>query len=60
MSRSYIRFPDGATMIEIAPYQYVNRKVFHPRERLNDRRQRDEAAAKAEDASAEQAEAALI
>jgi hypothetical protein len=49
-------------MIEIAPHQYVNPKVFHPRERLNDndRPQREEAAVEAEDVSAELAEAALI
>jgi hypothetical protein len=42
------------------PHQHVNRKVFHPRERLDDRRQRDEVAVEAEPASEEQAEAALI
>ena len=47
-------------MIEVAPHQYVNRKVFHPRERLNDRHQREETAVEAEDASAKLAEAALI
>jgi hypothetical protein len=47
-------------MIELAPHQYINRKVFHPRERLNDRHQRDEAAVEAEDASAELAQASLI
>ena len=60
MSRSYIRSSDGATMIEISPHQFVNRKIFLPRERLNDRHQRGETAVAAEDASAEQAEAALI
>jgi hypothetical protein len=60
MSRSYIRSSDDAMMIEIAPHQYVNRKVFHPRERFNDRHQRDEAAVEAEDASAELAETAVI
>jgi hypothetical protein len=50
MSESYVRSSDSATMIEIAPHQYVNRKVFHPRERPNDRHQRDEAAQEAEDA----------
>ncbi len=54
MSESYVRSSDDAIMIEVAPYQYVNRKVFHPRERLNDRHQRDEA----EDASEEQTKAA--
>jgi hypothetical protein len=38
----------------VAPHQYINRKVFHPRERLNDRHQRDEA----EDATEEQTKAA--
>jgi hypothetical protein len=60
MSESYVRSSDSAIMIEVAPHQYVNRKVFHPRERLNDRHQRDEAADGAEDVSAKQAEAALI
>jgi hypothetical protein len=36
MSRSYIRSSDGATMVEIAPHQYVNRKLFRLRERLDD------------------------
>jgi hypothetical protein len=60
MSRSYVRSSDDAMMIEVAPHQYVNRKVFHPRERLNDRHQREETAVEAEDASAKLAEAALI
>jgi hypothetical protein len=58
MSESYVRSSDDAMMIEVAPHQYVNRKVFHPRERLNDRHPPDEAAVEAEDASAEQSEAA--
>jgi hypothetical protein len=60
MSESYVRSSDDAMMIEVAPHQYVNRRDFHPRERLNDRHQREEAAAEAEDVPAEQAEAALI
>jgi hypothetical protein len=60
MSRSYIRPSDGATMIEVAPHQYVNRKVFYPQERVSNRRQRSEPAVEAETASKEQAEAALI
>jgi hypothetical protein len=58
MSESYIRSSDSAIMIEVAPHQYVDRKVFHPRERLNDRQRADETAVEAEDASAEQSEAA--
>jgi hypothetical protein len=54
MSESYVRSSDSAVMIEVAPHQYINRKVFHPRERLNDRHQRDEA----EDATEEQTKAA--
>ena len=45
MSESYVRSSDDAMMIEVAPHQYVNRKVFHPRARLNDRHPPDEAAA---------------
>ena len=45
-------------MVEIARHQYVNRKIFHPRERVSDRHQGDEAAGTAEDTSAEQTEAA--
>jgi hypothetical protein len=56
MSESYVRSSDDAMMIEVAPHQYVNRKIFHPRERLNDRHQREEA----EDTSEEQTEAHLI
>jgi hypothetical protein len=58
MSTSYVRSFDDATMIEVAPHQYVNRKVFHPRERLNDRQRADETAVETEDALAEQSEAA--
>jgi hypothetical protein len=58
MTGSYIRSSDGAMMVEIAPHQYVNRKVFHLRERLHDRQRADETAVEAEDASAEQSEAA--
>ena len=58
MSTSYVRSSDGATMVEIARHQYVNRKIFHPRERVNDRHQGGEAAVTAEDTSAEQTEAA--
>jgi hypothetical protein len=54
MSESYVRSSDDAMMIEVAPHQYVNRKVFHPREHINDRHQREEA----EDASEEQTKAA--
>jgi hypothetical protein len=44
MSRAYIRSSDGATMVEIAPHQYVNRKLFRLRERLDDGYQQGEIA----------------
>jgi hypothetical protein len=58
MSRSYIRSSDGAVMVEIAPYQYVNRKIFRVRERLDDGYQQSETAVASAEASAERAEAA--
>jgi hypothetical protein len=58
MNESYVRSSDSAIMIEVAPHQYVNRKVFHPRERLDGPQPAEETAVQAEDASAEQSEAA--
>jgi len=45
-------------MVEIAPYQYVNRKIFRVRERLDDGYQQSETAVASAEASAERAEAA--
>jgi len=45
-------------MVEIAPYQYVNRKIFRVRERLDDGYQQSETAVAWAEASAERAEAA--
>jgi hypothetical protein len=58
MSRSYIRSSDGAVMVEIAPHQYVNRKIFRLRERLDDGYQQGETTVTSAEASAERAEAA--
>jgi hypothetical protein len=48
MSRSYIRCSDGAEMVEIAPHQYDNRKIFRLRERADDSDQPDMAVASAQ------------
>jgi len=45
-------------MVEIAPHQYVNRKIFRVRERLDDGYQQGETAVAPAEASAERAEAA--
>jgi len=58
MSRSYIRSSDGAVMVEIAPHQYVNRKIFRLREHHGDGYQHGETAVISAEASAERAEAA--
>jgi hypothetical protein len=58
MSRSYIRSSDGAVMVQIAPHQYVKRKIIRVRVRLDDGCQQSETAVGSAEASAERAEAA--
>jgi hypothetical protein len=58
MSRSYIRSHDGVVMLEIAPHQYVNRKIFRLREYHGDGYQQGKTPAASAEASAERAEAA--
>jgi len=45
-------------MVEIAPHQYVNRKIFRLRERLDDGYQQGETAVASAKVSAERAKAA--